>query len=869
MSVCPVEGISLDKIAGHHGITDQFEIDNLTKEFEGQHVFLSFNDFLVDKETEKQHEELNGRHSPTLQSSEIGARSHRTFKRYTRVVGKKKGTVRHLKGKSHKGRQLTQHVRKPKGHAVSGAGGVVQIKSPINANKASNKSDEMRISPDDHSDIEKAVPIPNNKNIGEVISFLHAGIIAVVIQSSRSVSSLMCEHVGLTIKYVIEAYNHYKKEEDSSKMEKAKTEMFNQIDNWKSRYCLMARNSAGFSKEDSKSLFRLFKEFIEQSLLYVVDLTEAVFQDEPEVSNRVQDLMSGDTMLSIVENISNVTGPEDEQKYKKRYNKMLKFWGEHVNCTKKIIFARLVSEKDFNETALNCIKQGTSLGHKIDKLALMGVEEQKREKEFPKKISSHQTSKEHSFHLTYETSPIDDFTDGLVDFSKLIQEEPPSSQMMAGHALVDSIVAKCYEECGKDSEICSKEGIDHDALQHKISSMLSGITGVLCVGMECFAIYQPKMISKGSAEHYIALEQAEKGGFNSSTPLLEKYPGAIPSRAEEIFMSLKNIEDFPVKDFQIDDPENIDDIKSKWINVRAPRYLVTDYPELKTQLEVPLSEFLDAPTSVLEKRRLDPVHHLLPVELVIQSVLEAEEKDVGHTRKVPKISDYKCGPLAKSVARVAVMISSASAEKKNELGLEFGSALISSFEKKKRGNSSDTQPLRRDSACSIKGIVFPQLCSTIASVINGIRHTMPATTDPKLLNEINSHIGQSMRTLRELITPKKENQFDGPLGYITKYYDVYSNNTPPSDVVVDISSRKPSFKKSFDSSSSLSTDDILQSITSKKDNTLSLASLSVGDSSDSESEEEYESKSSYNSFQKYPNKKKGSNVSFSTSSSFY
>ncbi len=852
--VCPKEGIPLRTIALNHGISDMTETNRFIQGFQSQKVHMSFREYLKSQG-------ISSVISPKSQVQDfphrnIGTRSsHRGIKRFTKVGGRHKNALRHMRGRTNTSHRSTSTTHREGGGAISGVGGtVVHHANPISANSASENS-EFSVTPaeTDKSNMHCMIGIPieieQGDSIEGTLAILKRGMLAIVVSGSRTFSSLLTEHVALTINYVIEAYKLFEEKKTHTKTEESLKALLNQVNKWRSRYYCTALKAGGYDKDETKALFRLFEDYIREHLMLVKQFADATFKNDTESGERAEVQLLGDNLISICENLANITGPSD--KYDERMDKIQRLWKEHISCTIEYVDARQAGMEDFNDSATKCLNQASKLGHIIDifardgsadlreehhrhkkQLAIVGecmheegescgkckggspldvpsevnefigtsLAKRKRAKRYLQKNGTHYRKKNAPHkgklmkrkyiivgdNLSPEHMEIaDKFGCALVDFTKRIQEEPVGSRMVAHAVLADSIISKCFEECGKNGSIQTEEEVNE-----KIGTMISGLSAALCSSLEMAAIYQPTEIERGSPMHIEAKAKAERQSYDSSVPLFDEYPGARIAHAELVYSSLHDIKHFPINGVRNEGDDSPESIKKQWMNVAAPLTLLQEYPELKNGTKVPMCTYLGCSSSYQERKKNNPSYHMMPPEVMIQAILTQEEKDEECKRDCPHLKDYRCDEVSESAAQLASLFSADSIDNKdrNIISMEFGYSMLQAFEENKRGQENEEQELRGGRYCSIKGIRSKNFYDSVASLVHNLRSCDFVSNNETLRKKVEAHIQQSYNHIDRLITPKDGNDTDagGDLGYIREFAQTGKSNS----VVVDISKRK-------------------------------------------------------------------------------
>lgn len=906
---CPVEGISLNTLALNYGLSDPLQVSNLIESFESQKVHLSFRDYLdsVSKENnccKTSCETVSGNTDAYSPSSlkyqvstkgfplrNIGARSKkRGVKHYKKVHGKKPHAVHHVsKSKGRSDYQHTSTTHRAKGNAISGVGGVVvKHTGPISAKSAAEPL-EVDFSPgtntacDEHCKIGDPVSINQQENIEGTIAVLKAGMIGVVIQSSRSASSLFVEHVAVTIKYTMEAYKYIVERKDNEKeLDKAEENMFRQIENWQSRFYCITMKSGGFDKTEAKALYKLFAEEINKHLMYAKNFIDATYENDEDSQQSAREKLLGENLIVISEYLATITGGEEG--FEDRMKEFKDLWKEHIMCTAGYVSARMKSDEKFDEAATKCLRQGSKLGNVIDKHSMEGSADLRRRRkvemereesvgecihgedemcgncceyddsDYEEERSELETSaiqkeidysdddydddeisssesrfakpvgvslakrkrarryvKKHGIHYRKKKPPhkgslmrkqvifVGDnladkhkdsaliFAEELVRFAKRTQEEPQSSMIVSHAALADSIITKCYEQCGQDD---LEQFTSEEEVNKKVGSMISGFTGALCTSLEMAAIYQPHDVVRGSSQHEDIKVKAEIGGYNSDVPLLDEYPGARIAHAELVFSILDNIRYFPIKGVRKKGDESSESIKNQWQKVIASHFLMKDYPELKAATKVPMSAYLRCSTIHQENKRRDPDYHMLPTEVLVQSIASAQNNSRNKKDKRPLIEDYKCEDVAEPASQIAALFSAKGVDnaKKNIISIHIGSSLIGKFEQMKSGEDKEIQELRGGRYCSVRGITSKHFYDTIAQLIHHLRSSDLVSNDASLRKEVEAHIKQSFNHVDRLITPPDHNikEHIGKHGLVQQF----AKTGIKSDVIYDINRHK-------------------------------------------------------------------------------
>jgi len=731
----------------------------------------------------------------------------------------------------------------------TGSDATIQISS-----SPSEASDKEEVCCMDHCDIGNPLSVESSDSIEGTLALLHAGVIAIVVSGSRSASSLFVEQVALVIEYIMESYKFENEDGDIERKNEAEKVLMKQIDKWETRFYCMAMKSGGIPKDEAKPLYRLFAKEINTHLKYIQEFIDATYNNKESKKRKAMSNLFGENLVSISQTLASITGDDDN--YESRFSKFKKLWRNHIKSIEECVKARMYSKEAFNKTATKCLEQASKLGHKIDKYATEGSADLRYHKEHHKSSESKIEEEEEPFigecshglgetcencemddmasigvssvkrrrarrhiaqhglyykkkknpgkgklkrkHLIFVGSRLadehldnaDNFSEEFVGYTKRIQEEPKSSQIVAHIALADSIINKCFEQCGQMGE--EEDLTDEDALNAKVGAMVSGFTGALCNALEMASIYQPKEMVSGSIEHEELKANANRCGFDSNCPLFEEFPGARIDHAELAYTSLNDIHSFQINGVRPEGDETLKSIKKQWKDVTAPYDLWVNYPELKVSTEIPMSTYLSSSTSHQEMRRRNPEYHMLPTEVIVQTIesAEHESKNDGTFDSLnrPSLKDYQSEEVAEPASLVACLFTASGIDNKdkNTISMEIASSLVGAFESRKRGESEETQCLRGGKCCSIKGIGAKPFYDTIAQVVNHLRSSDFVSNNDFLRKKVQGHIDQSFNFVEHLITPPEGSlKGIGPMGLINDYASTGKKNA----VVVDISRR--------------------------------------------------------------------------------
>jgi len=769
-------------------------------------------------------------------------------------------------------------------------GMVVRQARPISACDAAESNVEIMCSDPNancqsHYNIGVPIPIDDSDSIKGTVAMLQHTVLLVA-KHKRTVSSLFIEHVALTIKYVMEAYSFIRKNDAEAEKRAADVakELLDQVKKWKYTFMCIAFKAGNFDKKEAMTLFGQFSEKINEHIVFAKNFADATYLEDSDVRQQAQADLLGRNLELISEYLAAITGDDDDDMEGRR-DAIKKLWEGHILCTAEYVDAQMTDERAFKVAALKCLKQGSILGSAIDAFArenshdlktygeeaevkssmrdcdhskdevcskcfdnkhfdssalllqheeAIGVSAAKRRRarRYIEQHGTHYRKKKHpgkgrlmKRHVILlgdkladeHVDMADHFGETFVDFTKRIQEEPLGSKMIANAALADSIITKCFEKCGEQGDVECEDDVNK-----KVGTMVSGLIGALCTSLEMASIYAPDEIEHGSVEHETAMAVADRGGYDSSVNLFQEHPGARIAHAEMVHSSLNDISHFPVNGVR--EGDSIAAIKKQWQHVSAPLYLVNDYPELKNK--VPMAAYLGESAAYQEKKRRDPSYHMMPTEIMVASVVKAQEENVGSKRANPLLKEYCCEDVSEPASHLASLFASSGIDNrdKNIISMEIGSAMIQAFEDMKDGERGETQDLRNGRCCSIKGVTPKNYYDTITSLVNYLRGTDFVSNNCPLKLEVDEHIAQSYNHVDRLITPSKPQKpvSCGRLGLVREFAATGKKNA----VVVDIDNRKDARKSKVSPISSASA-----SFGSSK-KMLSLADIASDDESD-------------------------------------
>lgn len=885
-SVCPKEGVPLKTIAINNGIIDAHKQSELIKGFQSQKVHLSFRAYLSSigaaASTSKESQSID------FPQRNIGARSNKHF---NKTHGRKRGAMRHTSGgKSSKGYTHTSTTHRVKGGAIRGVGGmVVKQARPISARDAADSNvDIMRaksfVDNSAHYKIGVPVPVDDSESIEGTVAMFAA---LVVSKHKRTISSLMIEHVALTIKYAMEAYKFIRKDEKEAESRASNTVrvLLAQMHRWKYTFMCIAFKAGNFDKKEAMALYGIFVEKMNEHIGFAKDFVDATYLDDQDAREEAQANLLGDNLEHISEHLAAITGDEDDDMEGRR-DDIKKLWEGHIICTAEYVDARLSGEKEFRHAAFKCLKQGSTLGSAIDALAsenskdlksygkegieasmkdcchtkdevcdtcfeqtpfassalfsqheeIIGVSASKRRR-------ARRYIEQHGTHYRKKKNPGkgrlkkrhvillgDEMADEHVEVADQFGEELVNfTKRIQEEPLSSKIVAHAAladSIISKCFEKCGEHGEieSEDDVYKEVGTMISGLAGALCTSLEMAAIYEPEDIEHGSSEHLAAMSVAERGGYDSSVNLFQEYPGARIAHAELVHSSIFGIRNFEIHDVRSDD--STEAIKYQWQGISAPLYLIEDYPELKNK--VPMSTYLGESAAYQERKRKNPSYHMMPTEVMIASVAKAQEETSSSKNTNPNLSEYCCNDVAEPASHLASLFTSSGIENrdKNVISMEIGSSMVQSFEEMKEGQSVEKQDLRNGRRCAIEGTTAKNYYDTVSSLVHYLRASDFISNDFPLRSEVEAHIEQSYNHVDRMITPVHPAKpfVGGRLGLIREYAATGKKNA----VVVDIENRQAARKgkDSAISSTSASTG------SSKK--MLSLADIASEEYSDDE-----------------------------------